>query len=81
MAAETHLGLGRVPLDQSQLFCTPDSRPAVIDAELAEDALGMGADGAQADHELTGDLGTGKLGPEQPQHLQLTLAERLDPRV
>src|SRR5690349_21309795 len=38
----------------------------------------MGADGAQADHELTGDLGTGRLGPEQAQHVQLTLAERLD---
>jgi hypothetical protein len=38
----------------------------------------MGADGAQGDHELIGDLRAGELGPEQSQHFELALAQRLD---
>ena len=49
-------------LDQTQFFCTFDSRPATVDVEFAVDALGMGADGAQGDHEFTGDLWPRKLG-------------------
>ena len=67
-----------VALDQPQLLCSFDSRPASIDVKLVIDALGMCADGAQADHEFTGDLGSRKLGLEQPENFQLTLAERLD---
>ena len=52
-------------LDQPQLFRPPDGCPAAVDAELAVDALGMGADGTESDHELSGDLGSGKLRPEQ----------------
>jgi hypothetical protein len=65
-------------LDQFQLSGPFYSRPPIIDVELAEDALGMCADGTQADDELTSDLWTGKFGREQPKNLQLALAERLD---
>ena len=65
-------------LDQIQFNCPFDSRPAIIDVEFTVDALGMGADRAQGDHEFTGDLRTRKLGFEQAENFQLTLAERLD---
>jgi hypothetical protein len=42
-----------------------DSRPAVVDVELAVNVLRMGAHSAQGDHEFTGDLWPGKLGFEQ----------------
>jgi hypothetical protein len=32
-------------LDQAQLNCSPDSRPAAIDVEFAIDALRVGANG------------------------------------
>ena len=38
----------------------------------------MGAHRAQGDDEFLGDLGSGKLGFEQAEKFQLTLAERLD---
>ena len=72
------LGSGFTRLDQIQLFSPFDSCPAIIDVEFAKDALGMCTDCAQADHEFTGDLGTGKLGLKQAENFQLTLAERLD---
>ena len=50
------LGSALVRLDQIQLSCPFDSRPAIIDVEFAVDALGMCADCAQGDHELIGDL-------------------------
>src|SRR5215216_2164221 len=65
-------------LDQIQLDCPFDSRPAIIDIEFAVDALCMCADRTQADHEFTGDFRTGKLGLEQAENFQLTLAERLN---
>ena len=65
-------------LDQTQFCCPFDGRPAIIDVEFAVDALGMGADRAQGDHEFIGDLRPGKLGFEQAENFKLTLAERLD---
>jgi hypothetical protein len=61
-------------LYQPQLRGTSDGRPAIVDAELAVDALRVGADGAQGDHELIGDLRAGELGPEQSQHFELAPA-------
>jgi hypothetical protein len=61
-------------LVQVQLCCPFDGRPAIIDVELPVDALGMGADGTQGDHELTGDLRPRKLGFEQSEHVTLALA-------
>ena len=68
-------------LDQIQFDCPLDSRPASLDVEFAVDTLGMSADGAQGDREFAGDLWTGKLGLEQAENFQLTLAERIDERL
>src|SRR6476646_10478003 len=65
-------------LDQTQLFRPFDGRPSTVDVEFAVDALGVGADRTQADHEFTGDLRTGELGFEQPEIFQFTLAEWLN---
>jgi hypothetical protein len=54
----------RNQLDQIQLNCPFDGRPAAIDVEFAVDALGMCADRAQTDHEFTGDLRPRKLSLE-----------------
>jgi len=46
---------GSIPiraLYQAQLFCPFDGRPAVIDAQFAEDALGTATDCAKSDYEL-----------------------------
>ena len=61
-------------LNQFQLGCPFDGRPAAIDVELAVDTLGVRAEGAQGDHELIGDLRPGKLGFEQAENFKLTLA-------
>ena len=69
-ASDEVLASGRVTcsapqrLDQTQLFCSSNSRPAIVDVEFAVDAFGMCADRAQADHELTSDLGSRELGSE-----------------
>ena len=60
-------------LEQIQLFCPFDGRPAIRDVELTVDALGMRANRAQGDHERLGDLRPGKLGFEQAEHVKLTL--------
>ena len=65
-------------LDQIQLFGPFDSRPASLDVEFAVDALGMGADRAQGDHEFVGDLRPGKLGIKQTENFKLTLGQRLN---
>ena len=65
-------------LDQTELGCSFDGRPAIIDVEFPVDALGIGANRAQADHEFAGDLWPRKLGLEQAEHVKLALAERLD---
>jgi hypothetical protein len=67
-----------VRLDQIQLSCPFDGRPTIIDVEFAVYALGMCADRAQGDHEFTSDLGPRKIGFEQSENFQLTLAERLN---
>ena len=51
-------------LDQPQLDCPLNSRPAAIDVELAVDTLGVGTDRTQADHQLAGNLRSGQLGLE-----------------
>src|SRR5688572_33393851 len=61
-------------LYQIQLFCSFDGCSAISDVEFTEDALGMGADSAQADHEFTGDLRAAQVGSEQPKHFKLALA-------
>src|SRR5688572_4685281 len=55
-------------------------RPAV-DVQLGEDALGVGAQGVEGDVELAGDLGSGQVAVEEPQDVQLALAQRVRKRV
>ena len=65
-------------LDQIQFDCPFDGCTAIIDIELAEDALGMGADRAYSDYEFTSDLWHGKLRLKQAEYFVLTLTEWLD---
>ena len=51
-------------LEQTEFRCPFDSRPPIVNIEFTVDALGMGTDGAQGDHEFAGNLWTGKLGVE-----------------
>lgn len=51
-------------LDQIQLYCPFDRRPAIGDVEFAVDALGIGADCAQGDHKFASDLWPRKLSAE-----------------
>ena len=77
-AVDACAGNASAGLEQAQLCCPLDGRPASGDLEFAVDALGMGADGAQGDHEFLGDLRPRQLGFEQSEHVTLTLAEGLD---
>lgn len=65
-------------LEQIQLDGPVDGGPAIIDVEFTVDALGMGADCTQSNHEFLGDLWSRKLGFEQAQHFQFTLAKWLN---
>jgi hypothetical protein len=61
-AGEVCPGNAHARLIQVQLRCPFDGCPAAGDVKPGVDALGMGADSAQGDHELTGDLQSRKLG-------------------
>ena len=63
---------------QSELASAPDGGPAVVDAELRVDALGVRAQRVDRDEQVRCDLGAVELGVEQMQHLELARAERLD---
>jgi hypothetical protein len=58
-------------LNQTELSCTLDGRAATIDVQFSVDALGIGTNRAQADHEFAGDLWPRKLGVEQAEHVEL----------
>ncbi len=62
----------------SQFDCPFHNRPAAIDVELAENALGLSPHRAQRDDKFLSDLGIRQLGLESAQDVQLTLTERLD---
>ena len=47
------------------------------DVELGEDALGVGAQRVERDVELAGDLWSGELAVEKPEHLQFAVAQRV----
>ena len=74
---EAGVGHAGVRLEQMQLCGPCDGCPAIGDVKLAVDVLGMGADRAQGNHELTGNLRSRKLGSKQAEHGKLPLAERL----
>src|SRR5687768_9621684 len=48
-----------------------------VDVQLGEDALGVSTQRVERDVELPGDLWPGQVAVEQPEHLQLALAQRV----
>src|SRR3954451_25440830 len=67
-------------LQETQLARAPDRLAAGGDLQLAEDAVGVGLDGADRDREAPGDLGVGPAGDEQPEHLPFARAHRREAR-
>jgi len=65
-------------LEQIEFLSAADSRPPVGHPELVVNVAGVGPYGAQGHDEFAGDLGAAQVGSEQPKHVTLTLAERLD---
>jgi len=65
-------------LDQSQLLASLHGIPPFVHAQLAIDALAVGAHGAHSNDQLVGDLGVGQAAGQQAQNRQLALAERLN---
>ena len=76
--AMTGDGQRRVTRQQVELLGPADRRPTVVHAELGVDVLGVRAHGVQRHHELAGDLRTAEVGGEQPEHVELAVAQRLD---
>ena len=63
---------------QVELPGPADRRPTVVHAELGVDVLGVGPHGVQRHHELAGDVRAVQVGSEQPEHVELAFAQRLD---
>src|SRR4051812_6186281 len=63
--------------EKTAFACTENSGTAARDGELREDVLGVAAQRVVGDEQLPRDLGAAQLGVEQPQDLQLPLAQRL----
>src|SRR5690242_6422908 len=62
-------------LQQAELACAGDCRPAGVHPELGKDMPGVRAEGVDGHEQPAGDLGPGQVGCEQPQHRELALAE------
>jgi hypothetical protein len=60
---------------QLEILSALDGLDSAVHAELAIDALGVGAKGADRDGELVCDLGACEAAGEQSEHLQFPLAE------
>src|SRR3954453_23181901 len=61
--------------DEAELLAAPNGGPAAVHAELRVDALRMGTDGAQPNHKLVGDPLAVELRGEQPEDIELPMAE------
>ena len=72
-------GYGESKLEQLHLTGAQDRLAAAGDLEFAEDAVGVGLDRADGDHQHPCDLGVGLAAGDQPQHLQLARAQPLAP--
>src|SRR4051812_5826495 len=68
-------------LGEAQFARAPDRLAPAGDLQLAEDAVGVGLAGADGDRQAPGDLGVGPAGGDQPQHLELPRAQRLQARL
>ena len=55
-----------------------DRCPAAGHGELGVDVLGVRPHGVQGHHELAGDGRAVQLGSEQPEHVELAFAQRVD---
>src|SRR5690349_7750388 len=76
--ARTARALNPYQSDEAAFAGAEHRRPAVGDVELGEDVLGVGADRVVRDEQLASYLRPGQLAVEQPQHLDLPVAQRLD---
>ena len=68
-------------LKQIEFFCAADGSPAIVHSQLGVNVLGVSTNGAQRHHAFMGDFWAAQIGPEQPEHFQLTFAQRLDQRL
>ena len=73
-------GMG-LSLQQTEFFGAADGRPTIIHPEFGVDVLCLGPDGIERHHALTSDFGTAHFGAEQPEHVELVRAQRLDQSV
>src|SRR3954453_16228638 len=64
-------------LPQSQLGGSLYGGAPGVHVELGEDVLGMAAERVDGHEELLSDLGPGQGGGQQPEHLQLPVAQPL----
>src|SRR5690348_5757702 len=68
-------------LDKIQFARPRYGGAAIPHAQLAEDVVVVGLDGADDEVKIPGDLLIGQSGSQQAQHFQFTLGERLDQRL
>ena len=61
-------------LQQIEFFGPADGGPPVVHPQLGVNVLAVGTQGAQRHDQLTSNFWTAQVGPEQPEHCQLTLA-------
>src|SRR3954451_16687002 len=64
-------------LQQVQLACAADRAAPGVDVELGEDVPGVGPERVDGHEQPAGDLGAGQIGRQQPEHLDLSLAQRI----
>src|SRR5690242_8298494 len=68
-------------LEETELLRAADGCAAARDAELRVDVLRVCPDGVQREDELPRDVGAVEVAPEQPEDIDLPLAERFDETV
>ena len=66
---------------QAELVGPSYGRPTVVDAELGEDVVGVGAHGVQGHAHLARDVRPAEVAAQQPQHVELAAAQRVDERL
>src|SRR6185312_1835047 len=64
-------------LQEAEVGGAADGGLAGVDVQLGEDVLGVGAQRIDRHEQLTGDLRPGEFGREQPEDLELAVAQAL----
>ncbi len=72
---------GAGQLYQLQLFGPFDRVQSPVNVQLAIDALGVRANGADGNGQFSGNVASRQAGRQKPQHLQLALAEGVNQRL